>query len=469
MNERYDLAVIGSGPAGQRGAIAAAKLGKRVVIVDRQAALGGVCLHTGTIPSKTLREAILYLSGLRLRTFYGADYALKRQIRIEDLRLRVDQVVARQREVVRDQIQRNGVDFVEGLARFADPHALEVEREDGQPVRLEADYVLVACGTRPARREDVPFERLGIRDADQIWETAEGALPGSTVVIGGGVIGLEYASMLAAMEIAVTLVDARAELLEFVDREIIRHLLDHLRQAGMAFKLGQEVTAVRGSRAEGVKVDLASGETLEAETMLYAVGRQPNTDRLNLAAIGLPADRRGRLEVNAQFQTRIPHIYAAGDVIGFPALASVSMEQGRVAACHMFGQPASLPTELLPYGIYTIPEISMVGQTEHELASAGRAYVVGRSRFDELARAQIIGDRTGLLKIVFDPGSLRLLGVHLIGESASELVSIGQVIMSTGGTLETIRDTVFNYPTLAEAYKVAALDGLNRARAVPRR
>lgn len=465
MNERYDLAVIGSGPAGQRGAIAAAKLGKRVAIIDRQAALGGVCLHTGTIPSKTLREAILYLSGRRVRSFYGPDYALKQQIRIEDLRLRVDQVVARQQEVVRDQIQRNGIDFVEGLARFVDPHALEVEREDGPAGRLEADHVLIACGTRPARREDVPFDQLGIRDADQIWETTEGVLPGSVVVIGGGVIGLEYASMLAAMGIAVTLVDARAELLEFIDREIIGHLLDHLRQAGMAFKLGQEVTAVRGSRAEGVKVDLASGETLEAEAMLYAVGRQPNTDRLNLAASGLTADRRGRLEVNGQLQTRIPHIYAAGDVVGFPALASVSMEQGRVAACHMFGQPASLPTGLLPYGIYTIPEISTVGQTEHELAAAGRPYMVGRSRFDELARAQIIGDRTGLLKIVFDPDGLRLLGVHLIGESASELVSIGQVIMSTGGTLETIRDTVFNYPTLAEAYKVAALDGLNRARA----
>jgi NAD(P) transhydrogenase len=465
MNERYDLAVIGSGPAGQRGAIAAAKLGKRVAIIDRPVALGGVCLHTGTIPSKTLREAILYLSGRRMRAFYGPDYAVKHQIRIEDLRLRVDQVVARQREVVRDQIQRNGIDFIEGLARFVDPHTLEVERDEGPSARLEADHVLVACGTRPARREDVHFERIGIRDADQIWETAEGSLPGSTVVIGGGVIGLEYASMLAAMGIAVTLVDARAELLEFVDREIVGHLLDHLQQAGMTFKLGQEVTAVRGSRADGVKVDLASGETLEAEAMLYAVGRQPNTDRLNLAAIGLGTDRRGRLEVNTRLQTHIAHIYAAGDVIGFPALASVSMEQGRVAACHMFGEPASLSTGLLPYGIYTIPEVSVVGETEHELASTGRAYLVGRSRFDELARAQIIGDRAGLLKIVFDPGSLRLLGVHLIGESASELVSIGQVIMSAGGTLETIRDTVFNYPTLAEAYKVAALDGLNRARA----
>ena len=465
MSERYDLAVIGSGPAGQRGAIAAAKLGKRVAIIDRQAALGGVCLHTGTIPSKTLREAILYFSGRRMRSFYGPDYAVKQQIRIEDLRLRVDQVVTRQREVVRDQIRRNGIELLDGLARFVDPHALEVEREDGTPGRLEADHVLIACGTRPARREDVPFDHLGIRDADQIWETTEGVLPRSVVVVGAGVIGLEYASMLAAMGIAVTLVDARAELLEFVDREILGHLLDHLRQAGMAFKLGQEVTAVRGSRTEGVKVDLASGETLEAEAMLYAVGRQPNTDRLNLAASGLTADPRGRLEVNAQLQTRIPHIYAAGDVVGFPALASVSMEQGRVAACHMFGQPVSLPTGLLPYGIYTIPEISTVGQTEHELVAADRPYMVGRSRFDELARAQIIGDRTGLLKIVFDPGSLRLLGVHLIGESASELISVGQVIMSTGGTLETIRDTVFNYPTLAEAYKVAALDGLNRASA----
>ena len=464
MSERYDLVVIGSGPAGQKAAIAAAKLGKRVAIVDRSEALGGVCLHTGTIPSKTLREAVLYLSGLRLRVFYGADYQLKQRIRIEDLRLRVDQVVRRQRRVVHDQLRRNGIAIIEGTARFAALHSLEADCEDGQRVRLEADYFLVACGTRPARRDDIPFERKGIRDADQIWEAVEGDLPRSAVIVGGGVIGLEYASMLAAVNVAITLVEARKELLEFVDRQIVQHLLDHLREAGTDFRLGETVAGVRGSRAEGVKVELASGEVLETEGMLYAVGRQPNTDRLNLDAIGLPVDRRGRLEVDEHFQTKIPHIYAAGDVIGFPALASVSMEQGRVATLNMFGKPCALVTELLPYGIYTIPEISMVGQTEQQLASAGKPYAIGLSRYDELARAQIIGDRTGLLKLVFDPASLRLLGVHIIGEGASELVHIGQMVMGAGGTLETIRDTVFNYPTLAEAYKVAALDGLNQAR-----
>jgi NAD(P) transhydrogenase len=466
MSERYDLAVIGSGPAGQKAAIAAAKLGKRVAIIDRPEVLGGVCLHTGTIPSKTFREAVLYLTGARMRSFYGADYKLKQRIRVEDLRLRVDQVVRRQRQVVHDQLQRNGVTIVEGRARFVALHILEVEDVRGDQARVEADYILLACGTRPARREDIPFERKGIRDADQIWETAEGDLPRSVIVIGGGVIGLEYASMLAALHIAVTLVEGRSELLEFADRQIIGHLLEHLREAGTAFRLGQTVVAVRGSRAEGVKVELASGEVLEAEAMLYAVGRQPNTDGLNLAAIGLPVDQRGRLEVNQYYQTTIPHIYAAGDVIGFPALASVSMEQGRIAALNMFGRRCTLAAGLLPYGIYAIPEISMVGRTEEQAASTGTAYAVGLSRFEELARAQIIGDRTGLLKIVFDPESMRLLGVHIIGEGASELVHIGQMVMSAGGTLETIRDTVFNYPTLAEAYKVAALDGLNRIRAM---
>ena len=466
MRKPYDLAVIGSGPAGQKAAIAAAKLGKRVAVVDRSGVLGGVCLHTGTIPSKTLREGVLYLSGLRMRAFYGPDYALNERIRVDDLRVRVDQVVKRQMEVVHDQLRRNGVAIVEGMARFIDPHTLVVDRDGTEIARVKADHILVACGTRPARRADIAFDERGIRDADQIWEAVEGELPRSVVIIGGGVIGLEYASMMAALKIHTTLVELRTELLEFVDREIIGHLIDHLRGLGTEFMLGTQVVAVRGNRAEGVKVELASGATLESAAMLYAVGRQPNTDRLGLESIGLPVDGRGRLEVNEFYQTQIPHIYAAGDVIGFPSLASVSMEQGRIAAGNMFGRRTSLSTELLPYGIYTIPEVSMVGPPEQQLSSAGKPYATGLSRFAELARAQIIGDRTGLLKLVFDPDTLRLLGVHIIGEGASELVHIGQMVMAAGGTLETIRDTVFNYPTLAEAYKVAALDGLNRVRRV---
>jgi len=463
MNERYDLAVIGSGPAGQKAAIAAAKLGKRVAVIDRTGVLGGVCIHTGTIPSKTLREAVLSLTGFRVRAFHhGPEPPPKPRIRIGDLRDRVDQVVQRQTEVVYDQLRRNGVTIVEGTATFVDPNTLSVDCAGVEVARVAADYVLVACGTRPARRADIPFERLDISDADEIWEAVEGELPHSLIVVGGGVIGLEYASMMAALDIKTTLIESRPALLEFADGEIVDHLMDHLRSLGTTFLLGKQVVTVRGTRSEGVEVRLDSGETLHAESLLYAVGRQPNTDVLGLDAIGLPVDARGRLEVDAQYRTKIPHVYAAGDVVGFPALASVSMEQGRVAACNMFGRCAALSTNMLPYAIYAIPEISMVGKNEQELATAGTLYAVGVARFAELARAQILGDRTGLLKLVFDPATLRLLGVHIIGDGAAELVHIGQMVMAAGGTLETIRDTVFNYPTLAEAYKVAAFDGLNQ-------
>ncbi|MHC5027539.1 MAG: Si-specific NAD(P)(+) transhydrogenase, partial [Planctomycetota bacterium] len=429
----YDLAVIGSGPAGQKGAIAAAKIGKRVVVIDRGSMLGGVCLRTGTIPSKTLREAVLHLGGFRQRAFYGSDYTVKADIRREDLMSRVAMVVERQAEVVHDQLKRNGVDMIDGTARFTGPHDLVVDTPNG-PVAVTADHILIACGTRPARREDLPFDHPQVGDADQILDRLEGELATSAIVIGAGVIGLEYASMFAALGRPVTVIEARDEILGYVDREIIDHLVSHLNSQGLVLRLGQTVEHVV-PRGDEIAVELASGEVITAGGVLYAVGRQPNTDRLDLAKAGLEGDARGRVVVDENYRTALPHVYAAGDVIGFPALASTSAEQGRVAACHMFGQSFRHSSEMLPYGIYTIPEISMVGRTERDLADKGIPYLVGRSFFRELAKAQIIGDRTGMLKLVFDPQSLKILGVHVIGDQAAELVHIGLAAMAAGATL----------------------------------
>lgn len=463
MAERqYDLAVIGSGPAGQKGAIAAAKLRKRAVVIDGQGMLGGVCLKTGTIPSKTLREAVLYLTGIRQRAFYGQDYRVQEQISREDLTVRIEQVVARQQAVIHDQLRRNDVDVMVGMARFQDAHTLAVEAAEGTTT-LRAEFVLIACGTRPARGEGLPFDHPHVSDADQLYEAVQGGkMAKSAIVVGAGVIGLEYASTLGALGMEVTLIDARATILDFVDRELIESLMYHLRGRGIIFRLGEKLVSVALEADGDVVAHLESGKTVRAERLLYAVGRQPNTDRLNLEPIGLAVGDRGRIAVNDRFQTQIPHIYAAGDVIGFPSLASTSMEQGRLAACDMFGIPSKHEPELLPYGIYTIPELSMVGSTELQLTEQKVPYEVGVSKFEELAKAQIIGDQIGMLKLLFDVETRKLLGVHIIGDGASELVHIGQSVMASGGTIETLADTVFNYPTLAEAYKVAALDGLNK-------
>ncbi len=459
---RYDLAVIGSGPAGQKGAIAAAKLGRRVAVIDGRATIGGVCLKKGTIPSKTLREAVLYLTGFRQRAFYGEDYRLQGRIRREDLALRVRQVLERQLAVVRDQLGRNGVELLEGTARFRDAHTLEVDTGAGV-LRVEADFVLVACGTRAARRDDIPFDGTRVLDADQLYDPAEDCeMARSWIVVGAGVIGMEYASIMSALGMEVTVVDAREDLLEFLDREVVDALVHHLRDHSVTFRLGEKVASVRVEPGGAVAARLECGTTVRAERLLYAAGRQPNSDTLGLEAIGLGVDDRGRLEVDEHYRTRVPHVYAAGDVIGFPALASTSMEQGRLAALHMFGAPGVHRPEILPYGVYTIPEISTVGRTERKLREAKVPFEVGLARFEELARAQIIGDRIGLLKLLFHPRTLEVLGVHIVGDGASELVHIGQAVMASGGTVETLRDTVFNYPTLAEAYKVAALDGLNK-------
>lgn len=458
-DSRYDLVVIGSGPAGQKGAIAAAKLGRRVAIVDRREMLGGVCVHTGTIPSKTLREAVLYLTGLRQRTSYGKDHATKHDASVSDLSFRVNHVLAREMEVVRDQLQRNGIATFHGTARFVDPNTVEVETAD-TPVRLEAHYILIACGTRPAHSPDIPLDGNRIIDADRMASLGE--LPREMIVVGGGIIGLEYASMLSALGVEVTLIEQRQDLLEFADREVIEALLYHMRLQGAVFLLGERVESVRLDGKDRVEVALQSGKKVHGGALLCAVGRQPNTDGLNLPAAGLEVDARGRIPVNERYRTAVAHIYAAGDVIGFPALASTSMEQGRLAGNYMFGAPARSTPELLPYGIYTIPEISMVGMTEEDLTRANIGYEVGVARYAELARAQMKGDETGMLKILFDPATLKPLGIHAIGDSATELIHIGQAVISLGGTIEYFRDTVFNYPNLAESYKVAALDGLNK-------
>jgi NAD(P) transhydrogenase len=433
---------------------------KKVAIIERKRTIGGVCVHTGTIPSKTFREAILYLSGLRQQTFYGRGYALKENISMQDLVFRADSVMAREIEVIKAQLRRNRVTVFEGNARFVDAHSVEIGSDDGYTL-VRSKYFVIACGTRPAHDAQIPIDGQRIFDSDQVHELQE--LPRELVVVGAGIIGLEYASMFAALGVKVTLLDQRATLLDFVDREIVESLCFQLRQLGTVFRLGERVVSVGfdGDR-ERIFAKLESGKTVNGQALLYAVGRQANSDQLNLEAVGLVPDGRGKIVVNENFQTAIPHIYAAGDVIGFPALASTSMEQGRLASCHIFGVQGNIPPNLIPYGVYTIPEISMVGATEEQLTGGKIPYETGIARYGELAKGQMLGDDQGFLKLIFDPASLKLLGVHIIGERAAEIVHIGQAVLALGGTIEYFRDAVFNYPTLAEAFKVAALDGLNK-------
>ncbi|HEX4441311.1 MAG TPA: Si-specific NAD(P)(+) transhydrogenase [Thermoanaerobaculia bacterium] len=456
----YDLAVIGSGPAGQKGAIAASKLGHRVAIIDRKEMVGGVCLHTGTIPSKTLREAILYLTGFSEKTFYGRDYTLRSEVTVADLAFRVQKVLAKEMEVVRSQLARNHIATLHGAARFVDAHTLEITPAEGDPSTVKAEKILIACGTRPAHHATVPLDGDRIVDSDQLLHGKN--LPRNVIVVGAGVIGLEYASMLTALNIKTTIVEARPTMLDFVDREMIEALTYFMRQRGAVFRLGEKVVSVGYDDKQRVVASLESGKELHGDWLLYTVGRQTNADLMNLAGAGLEADSRGRIAVNEFFQTAVPHIYAAGDVIGFPALASTSMEQGRLASCHMFGASCESRPHTIPYGIYTIPEISMVGKTEQELTEAKIPYEIGVSKFEELAKGQMLGLEAGLLKLLFDPKSRKLLGVHAFGERATEIIHIGQAVLAYGGTIEYFRDTVFNYPTMAEAYKVAGLDGLNR-------
>ena len=456
---RYDLLVIGTGPAGQKAAVQAAKLGKKVGIIERKMVLGGVCINTGTIPSKSLREAVLYLSGFRHRNIYGSAYRLKKTITIEDLAFRANHVIKHELQIVQDHMARNRIDMFFGTASFLDPHRLRIETARGT-LELTADYIVIAVGTEPARPADIPFDNHTIIDTDGLLTLKR--IPKSIVIVGGGVIGTEYASMLAALGVPVTLIDKRPRLLEFVDVEIIDALQRQMKELGVTLYHEEEVLAIKRNWDNSIHVSLRNNRPLRTSTLMYAIGRVGATRTLNLDAIGLKPDSRGRLIVNDHLQTTIPHIYAAGDIIGFPALASTSMQQGRHAASHAFGHFDRTDTSLLPYGIYAIPEISMVGRNEEELKQADIPYAVGIARYKEIARGQLIGDETGMLKLLFHRDTKHLLGVHAIGEGATELIHIGQAVMAFHGKIDYFIDTVFNYPTLAECYKVAALDGMNR-------
>ncbi|MEM7115253.1 MAG: Si-specific NAD(P)(+) transhydrogenase [Chloroflexota bacterium] len=456
----YDMVVIGTGPSGQKAAVQAAKAGKRIAIVDKRDFVGGVCVNTGTIPSKTLREAVLYLSGFRERNIYGASYRVKQHITMEDLQLRCNYVMGNEIDVIKHQMHRNKIDLINGMAIFADPHTLHVETITGvRPVT--AEHIVIAVGTSPTRPENIPFIPDRIFTSDGLLQMED--VPRSLAVIGAGVIGIEYASIFAALGTRVTVIDMRPRLLSFVDDEVTGALTYHLRQQRVTVRLGERVDRIDyDEKTNKVITHLESGKRVTTEKALYSIGRTGSTTKLNVTAAGLEADKRGRLKVNSSYQTAIPHIYGVGDVIGFPSLASTSMEQGRLASAHAFGIPTNSIPELFPYGIYTIPEISMVGKTEEELTDAGIPYEIGKAHYKEISRGQIIGDQIGMLKLLFGLEDHRLLGVHIIGEGASELIHIGQAVMAFGGTVDYFVNTVFNYPTLAEAYKVAALDGINR-------
>jgi NAD(P) transhydrogenase len=460
----YDMLVIGSGPAGQRAAIQSVKLGKRTALIERKGVLGGVCTNTGTIPSKTLREAVIYLSGYRLRSIYGESYTVKQNITMEDLLFRTEYVIRHEIDVTRYQLQRNGVEMINAEASFVDAHTLHLKMVDHVGERkVTAANILISTGTEATRDSKIPFDGQNIFVSDDILTLKK--LPRTLVVIGAGVIGCEYASIFSALGVRVTLVDRSRRLLPFVDAEVVGALDYHLRQNRMTLRFNEVVSGidlVENGADSRVKIHLASGKEIVAEKALYSIGRTGATSKLNLEGAGLKADDRGRLKVNEHYQTEVPHVYAAGDVIGFPSLASTSLEQGRLAACHAFQIEAKSTPELFPYGIYTIPEISYVGKNEEELTAANVPYEMGRASYKEIARGQIIGDNIGMLKILFHLETREVLGVHIIGESASELIHIGQAVMSLGGKVDYFVNTVFNYPTLAECYKNAAFNGVNR-------
>lgn len=443
----YDLVVIGSGPGGQKAAIAAAKLGKRVAMVEKGNMLGGVCVNTGTIPSKTLREAVLYLTGMNQRELYGASYRVKENITPADLLARTQHVITKEIEVVRSQLLRNRVELLVGVGSFVDEHTILVEDASrGDKMTITAKFVVIATGTLPARPAGVSFDSHRVLDSDGILDLT--SIPTTMVVVGAGVIGIEYASMFAALGTKVTVVEKRTSMLDFCDPEVIESLRFHLRDLAVTFRFGEEVTAVDVG-ANGTLTTLRSGKQIPAETVMYSAGRQGLTAPLALENAGLEADERGRIYVDDNFRTKVEHIYAVGDVIGFPALAATSMDQGRLAAYHAFDEPGAKLMDLQPIGIYSIPEVSYVGATEVDLTKESVPYEVGVSRYRELARGQIAGDTYGMLKILVSTDDLKLLGVHIFGSGATDLVHIGQAVMGCGGTVEYLVDAVFNYPTLS--------------------
>jgi NAD(P) transhydrogenase len=458
--QNFDLIVIGSGPSGQRAAVQAAKLGKQVAIVERRFEVGGVCINTGTIPSKTLREAVLDLSGLRQRSLYGESYRAKEEITVEDLLMRTGIIMQREREVIRAQLTRNHVRILEGTAAFEGPHQVRIELP-GTTRMLEAPYIVLATGSVPGVPAGIEVDHTTVLTSDDILSLR--SLPRSLAVVGAGIIGVEYATMFAVLGVEVTLLDKRTTLLDMVDRELVDALTVLAREMGVTIRLGEEVERLDRSGPNSVLV-LKSGKRFATDMVLISAGRQGATQDLHLEKAGIQADERGRIPVNSRYQTVVPHIYAVGDLIGFPSLASTSMEQGRLAACHAFGIEATSVPELFPFGIYSVPEIAWVGANEAELTAKGIPFETGLARYREIARGQILGDLDGLLKLIFGIDNRKILGVWVLGTQATELVHIGQAVMAFGGTLDYFLTSVFNYPTLAECYKVAALDGYNKLR-----
>lgn len=458
---QYDLVVVGSGPAGRRGAIQAAKLGKKVLVIEQGKRVGGVSVHTGTIPSKTLRETALNLSGWRERGFYGRSYRVKQEISAEDLRRRLLITLDHEVEVLEHQFARNRVQHIRGKASFVDTNTLQIIKDDGDTMTVTGASILLAVGTKPFRPDYMPFDNKTVLDSDELLDIEE--LPRSMVVIGAGVIGIEYATIFSALDTVVTVIDPKSTMLDFIDKEIIEDFTYQLRDRNMKLLLGTKAEKVERLETGKVQLTLDSGRHLVTDMVLFAAGRMGATDTLNLDAIGLEADSRGRLKVNPEtFQTSVPNIYAAGDVVGFPSLASTSMEQGRIAARVAIGAVAKEPQKYFPYGIYAVPEISTCGLTEEEMKERGIPYECGIARFRETSRGHIMGLDTGLLKLIFSLKTRRLLGVHIVGEGATELVHIGQAVLNLKGTVEYFVENTFNYPTLAEAYKIAGLDAWNR-------
>ncbi|MBI1791461.1 MAG: Si-specific NAD(P)(+) transhydrogenase [Acidobacteria bacterium] len=457
--QSFDLVVIGSGPGGQRAAIQGAKSGKQVALVEKRELIGGACINTGTIPSKTMREAVLHLSGYQYQSIYGVNYRVKEKISMADLMFRVQHVVKTEIDVTRAQLSRNNVELLAGTASFLDPHHVRVENSRGVS-EYESKAIIIATGTKPAESPTVPFNNRNIISSDQLLLMPD--VPKTLIVVGGGVIGVEYTCMFSILGVRVILVEKRPRLLEFADTEIVEALCYHLRDNRVTLRLNEEVVCVEETPDGKVVANLESKKKITGDALLYAVGRQGNVEDLNLAAAGLEADSRGRIAVDAMYRTKQPHIFAVGDVIGFPSLASVSMEQGRLAAGHAFELPVNSNPANYPYGIYTIPEISFIGRTEEQLTDEDVPFEVGVAYYREIARGQIRGDTAGRLKLIFHRETKEILGVHIIGEGAAELIHIGQAVVALKGTVDYFVNTVFNYPTLAECYKAAAFNGLNK-------
>jgi NAD(P) transhydrogenase len=456
----FDLLVVGSGPAGEKGAAQAAYFGKRVAMIERGRAPGGAAVHTGTLPSKTLRETALFLSGHRQRELYGVSVAVDRALAVPKLLSRKDAV--RSQEVARIywNLDRHAVTYVMGAARLTGPHEVEVTAPDGTKTSLSGEFILVATGSVPHLPAHIPFADPDVHDSDTILELDR--MPASLLVIGGGVIGCEYATMFAAMGVEVTLVEPRGELLSFLDAELSEALRVAMQDLGIDVRLGEGVTTVQRV-ADGIETGLKSAAPLVTEMVLFAAGRSGATAGLGLEEVGVTMGSRGSVAVNENYRTNVPSILAAGDVVGFPALASTSMEQARVAVCHAFGFAYKRQvSELLPYGIYTIPEVSAVGLSEEDARSRGIDVVAGRAPYAQNARGKILGDAGGLVKLVFDRASRKLLGTHVLGDRATEVVHVGQAVILLGGTVDTLIEMVFNYPTLCECYKYAAYDALGR-------